>query len=113
MSGKAVGGIFNDLAGTIRYFQGSSGHTGSFRPVFLIFTTEGKHPCERGLLTLEEASEMLGFCKAIVRRKRAKGVLPMAAHKLNDMGEYMYEPLPPENTEKSSHCSSSDRRGAV
>jgi len=68
---------------------------------------------ERGLLTLEEASEMLGVCRAIVRRKRAKGVLPMAAHKLNDMGEYMYEPLPPENTEKSSHCSSSDRRGAV
>ena len=68
---------------------------------------------ERGLLTLEEASEMLGFCKAIVRRKRAKGMLPMAAHKLNDMGEYMYEPLPPENTDKSSHCSSSDRRGAV
>jgi len=56
---------------------------------------------------------MLGVCRAIVRRKRAKGVLPMAAHKLNDMGEYMYEPLPPENTEKSSHCSSSDRRGAV
>jgi len=68
---------------------------------------------ERGLLTLEEASAMLGFCKAIVRRKRAKGLLPVAAHKLNDMGEYMYEPLPLENTEKSSHCSSSDRRGAV
>jgi len=53
---------------------------------------------------------MLGFCKAIVRRKRAKGMLPMAAHKLNDMGEYMYEPLPPENTDKSSHCSSSHNR---
>jgi hypothetical protein len=68
---------------------------------------------ERGLLTLEEASVMLGYCKAIVRRKRAKGLLPVAAHKLNDMGEYMYEPLPPENSEKSSHCSNSDRRGAV
>jgi len=68
---------------------------------------------ERGLLSLEEASEMLGFCKAIVRRKRAKGTLPTAEHKLNDMGEYMYEPLLPENTEKSSHCSSSDRRGAI
>jgi hypothetical protein len=32
---------------------------------------------------------------------------------LNDMGEYMYEPLPPENTDKLSHCSSSGRRGAV
>jgi hypothetical protein len=37
----------------------------------------------------------------------------MAAHKLNDMGEYMYEPLPPEDTDKLSHGSSSDRGGAV
>jgi hypothetical protein len=66
---------------------------------------------ERGLLTLKEASEMLEFCKPIVRRKRAKGVLPMASHKLNDLREYMYEPFPPENTEKSSHYSSSDRKG--
>jgi hypothetical protein len=56
---------------------------------------------------------MLRSCKTIVRRKRAKGVLPMAAHKWNNKGEYMYEPLPSENIEKSSQCSSSDRIGVV
>jgi hypothetical protein len=38
------GGVFCDWAGPIRLFGGSSGRTGSSRPVFLIFTTEGKQP---------------------------------------------------------------------
>ena len=33
--------VFNDLAGFVRLFCGSAGHTKSFRAVFLIFTTEG------------------------------------------------------------------------
>ena len=68
---------------------------------------------ERGLLTLEEAAEKLGLHKGTVKRKRAEGTLGLAAHKLNDMGEYMYEPPSPDPAEKSILCVSSDRSGAV
>jgi len=40
--GHAEGGAFNDLPRSGRLFWGLSGHTGSSRPVFLIFTTGGK-----------------------------------------------------------------------
>jgi len=42
--GVVARGVFNDSARPVEHFLGSSGHTGSFCPVFPIFTTEGEHP---------------------------------------------------------------------
>ena len=39
-------GPFNDRARLARRFGGSSGHTDSFRPLFLIFTAGAKHPMD-------------------------------------------------------------------
>jgi DNA invertase Pin-like site-specific DNA recombinase len=51
--------------------------------------------CDRlraaGYLKLEEAAKKLGRCKWVVRKRRARGRLPVKTRKLNDRGEYMYK----------------------
>ncbi|MFH1740620.1 MAG: recombinase family protein [bacterium] len=68
---------------------------------------------DKGLLTLDETAERLRFHKGTLKRKRNEGALELIAHKVNDLGEYMYEPPPPEWTGKPGRCVSSDRQGAV
>ena len=44
--GEGGGGRFQRSGEAARRFGGSSGHTDSFRPLFLIFTAGGKHPMD-------------------------------------------------------------------
>lgn len=68
---------------------------------------------EKGLLRLAEVARRLGWHKETVKRKRIEGRLGLATQKLNDTGEYMYAPPPPEEAGKSDRCVSLGRRGAV
>lgn len=68
---------------------------------------------DRGLLTVAEAAERLGCHVGTLKRKRNEGAIKLTAHKVNDAGEYMYEPPPPEWDKKIGRCVSADKRGAV
>lgn len=56
-----------------------------------------------GLLTLDELADRLGITKRRARYLRSKGSLPVAARKLSDMGDYMYEPPIPAMEGQNGH----------
>jgi len=46
---------------------------------------------EAGMLSLDEVAEKFGLNPWVIKSRRLKGQLPIASHRLDDQGQYMYE----------------------